>query len=1165
MSEPLKAPLKLKAAGKDGGVSLSWEPVSGATGYRVYFYGSDDPEKVIRARYTQGSACGFIGFTNGREYLVEVCGFRRENGREILGERSAKARFVPISIKLKAQRALCMSEGEAAQLFWEEANRVPEATFRSDRPDIAEVDGYGNVTAHKNGTAHVTITSENGQTFVTRVEVGRNCFTREQRAVLMFAGDLMCGTNHQRQSAKHRYEMHDAFRSVRDILSGADFSAGVLETVCCDEAPFEYEQRRLMMGPPNMNSPSTFAAAAASAGFSAMVTANNHNIDWGAAGLRITVEAVRKSGMLNIGTLGCDPVCVDINGIRTAFIACTMISNGMEKLFDSSKFDCENPAGAYSREYFTEMVSRARSMGAEYIAAIMHWGRMNSHSLRSDQKQEAQFIADAGADIIIGSHPHLLQRFSYVTSADGRKVPCAYSLGNFISSMTEIDGNRDGIILRAELRRTPEGITTEVSYIPCMTEIRDWGTEVVPVAKPFSIASRASLKRIQEVVGSRISGWVKRPRVLISGSEILNRVFKSGEGFRVSRAGYLLSQIALGSAPASAGAAEGVKETRLALDLTKDLTEAVRAYGADYVAVDLLTAVIGDCWQETTPENEQPRFFSTTKLFRRSEYFQSGQDRFTRVKPPFPEEVWKPALRNYAEKLLAAVPSERIILFRYRFSSHAAEGDQLRVGSGWGSVNRALRAMENYFIALVNPLIVDLSEYHFTKSGACDLEDSYYLEAYRAAEKLTSGEGRTGIFLPDDEIWFQRVMKYYGSMTSRAYYSWLMDMDNAADQIIAWTSAGFAGRNSARLLKLRRAGKTELASVGDFFEGDKGAEEIVRASEIVHALLNGHTDRSYEFFQPAFREHFGIIRKMARLLSVEIGASVNENSAELAFLLRGKPQMKRYVSSLNRMTLDIWGSCVSREAVNRCRDAYVGTYIFKQSQLLAFEPRVEAPFPDDLEAFCGNRWRRRTLRDSLMRSGDADIKGSDSQWIIVDLYDVICRMVDYKGGLFEIDDFICRTDFYKSIRQDCRECYIFERRDMKFCFENMTRFAKMIQKKYGEHIILIKTDPKDLYVTLDDRLEQLPDDGMFEIKRKFISLCEERFASVTSCYVIDITKHFYASDSFPLGGAHIVHYEDEFYRQAGAYISEILSGSSRRVFSTVDDNYLLLRNLRLSR
>ena len=275
--------------------------------------------------------------------------------------------------------------------------------------------------------------------------------------------------------------------------------------------------------------------------------------------------------------------------------------------------------------------------------------------------------------------------------------------------------------------------------------------------------------------------------------------------------------------------------------------------------------------------------------------------------------------------------------------------------------------------------------------------------------------------------------------------------------------------------------------------------------------------------------------------------------------------MKRYVAALNRMTLDIWGSCVSRESANRSKDAYIGTYIFKQAPILAFENPVDLKLPEGAEAFCGNKWRRRTMQDSFLRSGDADIKGSESQWILLDMYDLICRMADYKGSLFEIDDFICRTDFYKSIQKDCRECFLFEKRDMKYCFEMITRFAKMILEKYGEHIILIKTEPKDRCITLDNRLEQLDDDGMYEIKKKFISLCEERFASVTGCYVIDISKHFYASDSFPLGGAHIVHYEDEFYRQTGEYITEILSGSIRHVFSTVDDNYLLLRNLRLKR
>ena len=232
---------------------------------------------------------------------------------------------------------------------------------------------------------------------------------------------------------------------------------------------------------------------------------------------------------------------------------------------------------------------------------------------------------------------------------------------------------------------------------------------------------------------------------------------------------------------------------------------------------------------------------------------------------------------------------------------------------------------------------------------------------------------------------------------------------------------------------------------------------------------------------------------------------------------------------------------------------------------MAYEDPIDIDFPDGAEEFCGSYWRRRTMHDAFERNGFDVLDESNSQWIMIDFYDLICSMADYKGGLFEVDDFIRRTEFFKKIKNDCVDCYLFEKRDMKYCFDMITRFAHEMYEMYENRIILIKTDPKNSYITLDNRLVVLEDDGMFEIKRKFISLCEERFASVTGCYVIDISKHFFSSDSFPLGGAHIVHYESEFYRQAAQYISEILNGSEKKLFSTVDDNYLLLRGLKLNR
>lgn len=121
---------------------------------------------------------------------------------------------------------------------------------------------------------------------------------------MMFTGDIMCAVKHQRLASGHQHDYFDSFRRVRDILSGADFTAGVLETTSIDRAPFEFEQLRLLTGAPNCNSPSTFISAVAAAGFNAVVTANNHNSDCGVEGLKAADSEIRRCGMLNIGAWG---------------------------------------------------------------------------------------------------------------------------------------------------------------------------------------------------------------------------------------------------------------------------------------------------------------------------------------------------------------------------------------------------------------------------------------------------------------------------------------------------------------------------------------------------------------------------------------------------------------------------------------------------------------------------------------------------------------------------------------------------------------------------------------------------------------------------------------------------------------------------------------------
>lgn len=1148
MGQKLSAPDNLRAEPRNRAALLSWKQVNGADGYRLFFYRADEPERCVKTRYSQKTKKLVSGLENGCEYLVSVCAFSYVKGREILGERTEKLPFTPRAERFSAQGRVCLKTGETEQLVWDNSDGDISVSFKSEDPRIASVSESGLVTAKSAGRTSVKMTASDGRSARVSVCVDRSLGFGENRAVLMFGGDIMCTAAQQRAAEPFRYDFCDSFSAIKGVLSKADLAVGFYSAAADDSAAYESERPLLSDGTPNLNAPSTMLSAVSGAGFDGLVTANIY----GGAALRETAAMIKKFGMKNIGTLGDDFVIFDVKGFRVAVIARTMVGG--------DDTDC----GKYSRDEFAGLVGRARAAGAEYIAACMYWGAGNSLQIRRRQTEEAQFIADAGADIIIGAHPHVVQKFTYIKANDGRSVPCAYSLGNFLSGMRGLNENRDGVILRAELFRSGKRALARVSCIPLFQEDGARGTVCTENSHPFSEEGKRSLERLKRTLGKSISFSGFRPRVFLSGSAVLSRIFAAGNGFSLDKTALLLSPLSLCSAKEFEPDENAC--AKLALDIGKNLRGYLSKTAPDYAAVDFYIPASFSCYKTVGAPGSDPCFFTNTKQLRASAFFRAHRSELVRIRPPFGEKLWKPLVEKYAAELLSVLPHDRIVLFRCSFGTCRAMDSELRTVPEQDKLNKLIRDMEDYFISVADPAVVDLSRYYFGEGKELSsFEREYYIDAYNAASEIMSGRGRSCVSQPSAEMWFARAMKYYGSMTARSYQSRLLDMGNAADMLVAYTSAEFAARNGSRIIRLKKAGKSDLSAVGDFFAGDRGAAELVRAAEIIDELLKGNLNRTYDFFLPAFRGKFGIIRTMVRLLSAETGISVNENSAELVFLLRGTTQMKRYTAALKHNTVDIWGSSISRESVNHCKNAYIGKFIFKQPPVLATEPAIGINIPEDDAQFCGSGWRRKNFRDAVMRSGFDVIEESEARWIVVDMYDLICRSADYLGNLFGIDDFVCRTEFYKSLEPRPKECYIFEKRDMRTCFDAITRFAAKISEKYGTNIILIKAEPKDAYITLDDRKLPLEDDGMFDIKRKFISLCEERFASVTGCYVIDISKHFYASDSFPLGGAHIVHYEEEFYRQAGEYVGMIMQGTERRVFSTVDENYILLRNLRLQR
>ncbi|MBP1543046.1 MAG: CapA family protein [Oscillospiraceae bacterium] len=1155
MSYIFNAPSNIQVTPKDGAVHTSWDETEGADGYKLFYYSADAPDNCIKTRYSQGTSKTIYGFHNGSEYLVSVCAFRQENNREILGEMSEKLSFTPISETLKAQKVLCLEPGKTAQIEWECRNSVPKALFVSDNEDIAIVDPKGRVTAVADGVTYISVMAEK-QVFRTKVAVNRIIRRGEKKAVLMFTGDLMCTAKHQREAEKIRFDFHESFSNIKPILAEADLAVGVLETTCHDGSPYESEMLRLPKGSPNCNSPSSFLTAIADAGFGALVTANNHNCDTGRAGLESTVKEIKRLGMENIGTMGSNPVIREINGIRVGFIACCMISNGLEQIH----FPCMDMViGRYKRDYFIELVNGAMSMGAEYIVAYQHWGSMNSTLVRKNQAEEAKFMASCGVDLIIGSHPHVIQKMDIITTEDGRRVPCAYSLGNFLTTMSEMKENRDSVILRAELSRNDEGkVTAALSFIPCYCETRYYGASVELAYPPYSKDSKASYERTKSMLGTNLNHYTSQPKILLSGSPILSRIFACGNRFKTDKTGILVSQLAACGTPDYE-----IPETHnrsLLTELQKTLPEHMLESKPDYIAVDLYTAAGVSCYKLGK------HLFTGTKLFKKSRFYRDRKDEFERLRPPFDEELWQQRIAEYAKAVLAAVPHDRVVLFRQCFSDRRADYNSLRTAESRKALNQRIREMEDYFIRLVRPAIVDLSKTYITSGKKLSAyENDYFTDAYRAFVKIASPSGRRCIHQPDVGLWFNRVMKYYDSMTAKGLQGWLLDMDNAADRIIAYSCKDFTAEHASRLIKLKQCGHSDLLTVRDFFAEDAGAAELIEAAELIYAVLHKNLSGPYEFYELAFKRKFNILKQMSMLLAQEISAPVDESSAELVFLIRNKPQISRYTAALRNITADVWGCDISRTAVSRAHGVHVSKYIFRQPPVLAYEPPVSAELPEGTEAFCNDARRRRTIMEVFTRGGLGTAARSGAKWLILDLYDIICKMAEYHGSMFRTDDYLTKTELYRSIMDECNSCYLFEKRDVKFCFDMLSRFAKHMTEKYGKNIILIKTEPKKEYINSDGFTVPVETDNLYEIKRKFLGLCEERFIGITQCAVIDIARRFYAAEDNAPGSADTIRYEEEFYRLAGTYISDIMHGSEKRIYDRVNEEYMILRDMKINR
>ena len=279
-------------------------------------------------------------------------------------------------------------------------------------------------------------------------------------------GDIMCHNSQYKDAYNgSTYDFSYVFEDIKNYISSADIAVGNLETTFAGK-------ERGYSNYPRFNSPEQLAYNLKDMGIDVLCTANNHSMDTNYSGVVSTLDFLDDAGISHMGTSRTaeeqNQILVkDVNGIKIAFLAFTYGTNGIP--VPSANSYCVN---LIDKDLILKQLELAKAQEPDLICVNMHWGLEYQNVQNSDQEDWADFLFENGVDVILGSHPHVLQPMEKrtVTLEDGTTKNCfvIYSLGNFISGQTK-KNTRTSIILNISFTKDGEtGKTTigDVSYVP---------------------------------------------------------------------------------------------------------------------------------------------------------------------------------------------------------------------------------------------------------------------------------------------------------------------------------------------------------------------------------------------------------------------------------------------------------------------------------------------------------------------------------------------------------------------------------------------------------------------------------------------------------------------------------------------------------------------------
>ena len=280
-------------------------------------------------------------------------------------------------------------------------------------------------------------------------------------------GDIMCH-NTQYNDAYNKdtdtYDFSYVFDDISLYTKTADICVGNLETTFAGEE-VGYSSY------PTFNTPDELAYDLKDLGVDVLSTAGNHALDKGFDGLSRTIDTLNAADISHLGTYKSEEeqnktLIKYVKGIKIAFVNYTYGTNGIA--IPSDKPFCIN---LIDEDLMKKQIESAKEENPDIIIACMHWGNEYKTTQNSTQEELADFLFQNGVDIILGTHPHVLEPMEKrtVTLEDGSTKDgfVIYSLGNFIADQNA-EYTRDSIILNIDITKHTDGTITidNYDYIP---------------------------------------------------------------------------------------------------------------------------------------------------------------------------------------------------------------------------------------------------------------------------------------------------------------------------------------------------------------------------------------------------------------------------------------------------------------------------------------------------------------------------------------------------------------------------------------------------------------------------------------------------------------------------------------------------------------------------